>query len=448
MMKSGTGNGVSTSCVCIAPHWAGSAAKFFLVIAIFLAGSLISACQTVPEIFRFGYFTPESGGTSRFELVQGDDVIGQVIAVEAREGVTLPDIARHFGLGYQEITRANRDIDVWQPGPGRRVVLPLQFILPDAPRQGIVLNLAAMRLFNFAENEATVLSYPAGIGREGWATPLVTTRVIGKSRAPNWIVPASIRREHAQKGDPLPAVVPPGVDNPLGAYAIRLGLSSYLIHGTNKPYGVGLRVSHGCVRLYPEHIEALYRQVAIGTPVRIVDQPYLLGWQGDMLYLEVHDWAGKPKKDKQHQINRLFEKLKKAARDAAVRIDWRIVENAVAAATGIPTPVLVEAPGQQAVIADAPVVHHPSSLFGMPVVPPLKAGQWSLQAGSFINESNAIQLAAILNHQGPPIPSRVIEGKNRYSVVAGPFENREHAQKISRRMQKEFEIDALLRKVD
>ncbi len=171
-------------------------------------------------------------------------------------------------------------------------MLPTRFLLPESPREGIVLNIAAKRLFYYPRTEPgesrTVETYPIGIGREGWSTPTGDTTVVSKARDPVWFVPASIRREHAEAGDPLPAQVPPGPDNPLGAYVLGLGLPGYLIHGTNKPAGVGMRVSHGCVRLYPEDIDGLYDRVPIGTRVRIVNQPYLLGrGQGDVL-LEAH----------------------------------------------------------------------------------------------------------------------------------------------------------------
>jgi L,D-transpeptidase ErfK/SrfK len=164
--------------------------------------------------------------------------------------------------------------------------------LPEAPREGLVLNIATKRLFYFpapvAGEPAIVETYPIGIGREGWATPTGETSVVSKARDPVWFVPASIREEHAAAGDPLPAQVPPGPDNPLGTRVLGLGIPGYLIHGTNKPAGVGMRVSHGCVRLYPEDIESLFERVPLGTPVRIVNQPYLFGWQAGDLLLEAH----------------------------------------------------------------------------------------------------------------------------------------------------------------
>ncbi len=230
--------------------------------------------------------------SKRFVISDGQDVVGELQIVEAREEDTFVDIARTYTLGFDELVQANPDVDPWLPGEGTKIVLPTHYILPDAPREGVVLNIASKRLFYYppvAEGEdAIVETFPIGIGREGWATPTGTTKVVSKARDPVWFVPASIRKEHAEAGDPLPAKVPPGPDNPLGHRVLGLGMPGYLIHGTNKPAGVGMRVSHGCVRLFPEDIEYLYSQVPVGTPVRIVDQPYLLGWRGDDLLLEVH----------------------------------------------------------------------------------------------------------------------------------------------------------------
>ena len=214
----------------------------------------------------------------------------QIVYTDAQN--TLSDLAREYGLGYDEILAANPDVDPWLPGDRTPVLLPTQYIIPDVPREGIVLNIASRRLFYFpeaAEGEAqTVLTYPIGIGRVGWETPVGTTEVVSKAADPHWFPPASVRREHEDMGDPLPSVVPPGPDNPLGSHVLKLAMPGYLIHGTNQPYGVGMRVSHGCVRLYPENIELLYSLVPKGETVRIINEPYLLGWRNGELYFEAH----------------------------------------------------------------------------------------------------------------------------------------------------------------
>ena len=219
-------------------------------------------------------------------------VIGapQIVYTDAEN--TFSDLAREYGLGYDELVAANPDVDPWLPGDRTPVLLPTQYIVPDVPREGIVLNIAARRLFYFPEvaegQPQTVLTYPIGIGRVGWETPVGTTEVVSKAADPHWFPPASVRQEHAEMGNPLPSVVPPGPDNPLGSHVLKLAMPGYLIHGTNQPYGVGMRVSHGCVRLYPENIELLYSLVEAGETVRIVNEPYLLGWRNGELYFEAH----------------------------------------------------------------------------------------------------------------------------------------------------------------
>lgn len=228
-----------------------------------------------------------------FDLPSADEaVIGAAGQINARYTDTLIDIARQHGLGFNEIRHANPSVDPWLPGAGARVILPTRFILPAAPREGVVINVAEMRLYYYPSASAgerpQVVSYPISIGRGDWETPLITTTLTAKVKDPSWHPPESVRREHAADGDPLPKIVPPGPDNPLGGYALRLGLPSYLIHGTNKPFGIGMQVTHGCIRLYPEDIEALFAAVPVGAPVRIINQPYKAGWHDGELFLEVH----------------------------------------------------------------------------------------------------------------------------------------------------------------
>lgn len=222
----------------------------------------------------------------------GESVVGKPQHAATQFEDTLLDIARYYNLGYHEMKLANPGVDMWLPGEGTEIVLPTRFILPDAPREGIVVNVAEMRVYYYPPprtgESARVVTYPISIGRVDWQTPLGATSVIAKAKDPAWYPPESVRREHAEAGDPLPAMVPPGPDNPLGDYALRLGLPGYLIHGTNKPYGIGMQVTHGCLRLYPEDIEALFNAAPVGTPVHIVNQPYKAGWHAGELYLEVH----------------------------------------------------------------------------------------------------------------------------------------------------------------
>jgi L,D-transpeptidase ErfK/SrfK len=219
-------------------------------------------------------------------------VVGEPQIVFTSGTDTFSDLAREYGLGYDELVAANPGVDPWLPGDHTPVLLPTQYVLPDTPRRGMILNIASKRLFYYPpakEGQAVeVMTYPIGIGRVGWETPLGETHVVSKVRDPDWYVPWSVQQEHREQGDPLPSVVPPGPDNPLGAYALKLEMPGYLIHGTNQPYGVGMRVSHGCIRLYPENIELLYSLVDIGETVTIINEPYLLGRLNGELYLESH----------------------------------------------------------------------------------------------------------------------------------------------------------------
>lgn len=228
-----------------------------------------------------------------FQLESSEQsVIGEPQLMFSSADNTFSDIAREYGLGYDELVAANPDIDPWLPGENTPIVVPTQYVLPDVPHEGIVLNIASKRLFYFpdvGEGESPyVMTFPIGIGRVGWETPLGDAEVISKARDPQWYVPASVRREHEEAGDPLPAIVPPGPDNPLGKFVLKLDMPGYLIHGTNQPYGVGMRVSHGCVRLYPENIELLYSLVENGEVVKIINEPYLAGWRDGELYFESH----------------------------------------------------------------------------------------------------------------------------------------------------------------
>jgi len=222
----------------------------------------------------------------------GNYVVGEVRTVRAKASETLLDIARRFDVGYEEIAAANPEVEPWLPQDGATITIPSQYILPDSPRKGIVINLAEMRLYYYPKQQRdgtkVVITHPLGIGRDGWSTPLGHTSIISKVIDPSWYPPASIRKEHKEQGEDLPLVVPAGPDNPLGRYAMQLGHKKYLIHGTNEPLGIGMRVSHGCLRMYPEDIESLFSQVAVGTPVLIMDQPFKLGKQNGVMFAEAH----------------------------------------------------------------------------------------------------------------------------------------------------------------
>ncbi len=287
----------------------------------------------------------EAIAAGRFVLDSAEqDVVGEVQIIRSRASDTFPDVARAYGLGYDELVQANPGIDPWLPGEGTIIVLPTQFVLPDAPREGIVLNIAARRLFYFPPPEddgvQTVITHPVGIGREGWETPTGTAEVVDKARDPVWYPPWSVQQEHARAGNPLPSVVPPGPDNPLGHRVLQLDMPGYLIHGTNQPYGVGMRVSHGCVRLYPEDIEALYERVDRGTPVTIVNQPLLYGRRGGEFYLEAHPLLAEDERDPGALLDALMEQARQESGAFAEEHERVNAQQAVTDARGLPIRVL------------------------------------------------------------------------------------------------------------
>lgn len=288
--------------------------------------------------------------THRFEFdPERDEVVGLMQKTLAGEDDTLPDIARRFNLGYEEIVRANPGVDPWLPGAGREIVLPTRFVLPNAPREGVVINIPAMRLFYFPprkpDEPTTVVTYPIGIGKVGWATPEGTTKIVKRTKDPTWTVPVSVRQEHMEIGDELPPVVPPGPDNPLGRHSFTLGWPSYLVHGTNKPYGVGMRSSHGCIRLYPEDIEQLFDSLPIGTKLRVVNQPYLFGRSGDDLIVQAYGAMEDDERDWQKADRKLLEKsfsagVKRALKEHKLEIEWTRIDALMAEPRGIPVSVI------------------------------------------------------------------------------------------------------------
>lgn len=279
----------------------------------------------------------------RWPLIDTQDVVGKVSWYRVSEADTLVSVARRFGIGYDAMLRANPTFDVWLPESERYLRLPAQFVFPAGPKQGLVLNLAEMRLYYFpAGNPREVYSFPVGIGREGWETPVTITRVIKKVVAPAWYPPQSIRDEALAKGKHLPDVVPAGPENPLGSHALRLGLSRYLLHGTNRPAGVGMRVSHGCIRLYPEHIVALFDLVSVGVELRILDQPYKLGWRENELFIEVHPSAYRQEawdQGVQPLPDSLQLLMNTVINGDEVFLDWNQIYEALAEADGVPVSI-------------------------------------------------------------------------------------------------------------
>ena len=296
--------------------------------------------RTYISIFLIGLLL-ETATADIYELPpEGFDVVGAVSTITARHEDTLVDIARRHGLGYEDIVRANPDLNPWLPGEGAEVILPTRFILPPGPREGVVLNLAEYRLYYYPKpkdgERAYVMTYPISIGRMDWETPLGLTEVISKVVDPAWYPPKSVREEHAADGDPLPAIVPAGPNNPLGRFAMRLSMPGYLIHSTNRPAGVGMRVSHGCIRMFPEDIEYLFDRVDISTKVRIINEPLKFGWSGDELVMESHPLLEESDKDPLTSVTELFIG---ATGERSGKLDWHLAEEVVDRSDGIPIPV-------------------------------------------------------------------------------------------------------------
>jgi L,D-transpeptidase ErfK/SrfK len=287
-------------------------------------------------------YVPAHGST--FVLPEdGSSVIGENASVATVYEDSLPDLAQRYSLGYYEISRANPGVDVWVPGAGRHLTLPGMRILPPGPRAGIVVNLPEHRLYYYPKprrgEKPVVITYPVSIGKMDWRTPLGVTSIVSKVRQPSWYPPESVRKEHAERGELLPKVVPPGPENPLGEYAMRLavGGGSYLIHGTNNPVAVGMAVTHGCVRMYPQDVAALFPLVPVGTTVRLINEPVKVAWVNGELLIEVHppvDAEGQTVEPDPQALEQLLDK--ELGTDTAA-INWDLALKTVQSATGLPT---------------------------------------------------------------------------------------------------------------
>ena len=291
-----------------------------------------------------------SSSATEFELpADGSIVIGSDSTISTHYKDTLLDIAREYSLGYDEIIRANPGVDMWLPGEGTQIALPGRRILPPGPHEGVVVSLPEHRLYYFPaarrDGKRVVITYPVSIGKLGRTTPLGLTRVIAKVEHPSWYPPASIRKEHADAGDPLPAVVGPGPDNPLGDYKIRLGFGSgtYEIHGTNNPTAVGLAITHGCIRMYPEDVAELFAQLPVGTSVRLINVPLKVAWIDGELLLEAHPPVNAQGEAFEPDVGRFSDLLRAAVGEATVAINWDYAREVLQKANGVVATVGLEA---------------------------------------------------------------------------------------------------------
>ncbi len=293
---------------------------------------------------------PLLGHATTYTLSKPDDtVVGEDQTIKTVYEDTLYDLAAKYSLGSEEIIRVNPGVDPWLPGAGTTITVPGRHILPAGPREGIVVNLPEHRLYYFPKPKRggpiEVITYPVSIGKMDWHSPLGVTHVIQKQKDPTWYPTESVRKEHEANGDPLPAKVPPGPDNPLGQYAMRLavGNGTYLIHGTNNPIAVGLPVTHGCIRMYPDDVAALFPLIPVGTPVRIVNEPIKIAWVDGELLLEAHPPVDAQGQSFEPDLEQFSQLLQAKVGDASVAINWDYAREVLQKADGVIATVGLEA---------------------------------------------------------------------------------------------------------
>lgn len=294
----------------------------------------------LPIVFLCGLFATPSYALV-FPFPSKDvEVVGELQEVQTRAGDTFEKLAQRYDVGFHELAESNPRINPFKAmSKGVKILIPSQFILPPGPKSGVVVNLAELRLYHYLPENGTVATYPVGVGKVNWATPLTKTYVVRKQKDPDWHVPASIARAAREKGVELPDVVPAGPENPLGGYAIYLGIRGYLIHGTTVPEGVGKRVSHGCIRMFPEDIEELFYRVPKGTKVRIIHQHAHAGWVGNQLFLEVHKPLKEHTRSKQAMQREVTEIVYNAAGKYWKQVDWDAVKRTIRRARGVPVQI-------------------------------------------------------------------------------------------------------------
>ena len=267
-------------------------------------------------------------------------LIGYISAANVSEGETLSDIARMYNVGYTEIRIANSNIDPWLPKEGQEVMIPDMHVLPDAARNDIVINVPEMRMYYYDKHGSSGFrSFPISVGRQEWTTPHGAMLVTGKLEAPSWYPPASILKEHEEMGEPLPRVVPAGPDNPLGRYALLLSKKGYLIHGTNKPYGIGMRVTHGCIRMYPKHIEWLFAKIMTGAKVTVVNQPMKVGRMNNAIFLEAHPSLKEDHTSLSQRYSNAISILKENFGAAPLKLFYHRIQQVVIEQTGVPVEI-------------------------------------------------------------------------------------------------------------
>ena len=299
-------------------------------------------------------------GAVEYELRNdGGELFGKVERIRTRYEDTLIEIARRYSLGYEELVRVNKGVDPWLPGEGTQIIIPGQRLLPPSDREGIVVNLPEHRMYFFPKpnkgEPAKVMTFPVSVGKMDWQTPIGVTKVVSKQKDPPWYPPESVRKEHEARGAPLPPVVPPGPSNPLGRHALRLNIpgGAYLIHGTNNPDAVGMAVTHGCLRMYPEDVEILFESVKVGTQVSLINEPLKMTRVDGEVWIEVHPPVDAQGQSVAVKLEDFETRLDALLGESEVAINWDIAIQALREASGIPVMIGLELAPESDVQSDA-----------------------------------------------------------------------------------------------
>ncbi len=291
---------------------------------------------------------------TRFELPSSsDNLVGNLAYIKVSSADTFSDLANQFGIGFDALKYANPTVDPWLPKDDDTVVIPRLYILPDAPYEGIIINIPEKKLYYFPEvstqQKPVVEIYAVSVGRQEWNTPITKTKVTGRLKDPVWYPPKSLRDEHLANGEIYPRIVPPGESNPLGQYLLQLDIPTYFIHGTNNRFGIGMQVTRGCVRMYPEDIESIFSRVTRGAPVAIINKAYKIGWLDKVIYLEINPL---PEINAQQTTEAMehFPKDREAVLEliqsrlglqnkSELMLDWEKIDKVLAETTGLPTAI-------------------------------------------------------------------------------------------------------------
>lgn len=273
-----------------------------------------------------------------FHLAPDQDLVGKLSFTQVqKQSDWYAPIGRQYDIGFNALQAANPGINSDGPGQDMVLILPTQFLLPNVKRNGIVINVPEMRLYYFPHDQSDmVYTFPIGVGRQDWNTPVGELHIVEKIKNPIWIVPDSIMKFREAHGDPVPKIVRPGPNDPLGDFAMRLSDTRYLIHGTNEPDGIGMRSSAGCIRMYPEDIASLFAMVPVNTPVNIINEPFKTGWADGKLYLSVMPPLAESTQTPAQNFLQLISVVKKASYGKDVQVDWQTVNRIFKEQLGIP----------------------------------------------------------------------------------------------------------------